>query len=133
MTDLRGTRLDHLATELADPTPDILISQRPWGEFMQLACNTAVTVKIITVQAGQRLSLQRHEHRGELWQILDVPIDVTIGTFERLATPGETVWIPQGEVHRLGNCGETAGRVLEVAFGTFDEDDIERLEDDYDR
>ncbi len=103
------------------------------GQFTRFACNTPVTVKIITVEPGQRLSLQRHELRGELWHILDVPIDVTIGTFERLATPGETVWIRQGMVHRLGNCGETAGRVLEVAFGTFDEDDIERLEDDYHR
>lgn len=144
MTDLRATGSDDPASSLApavhshsrpiaDPTADIFVSQRPWGEFMQLACNTPVTVKIITIEPGQRLSLQRHEQRGELWQILDGPIDVTIGTFERMATPGEIVWIPQGTVHRMTNCGETAGRVLELAFGEFDEDDIERLDDDYGR
>ena len=37
------------------------------------------------------------------------------------------------ELHRLGNSGQVAGRILEVAFGTFDEDDIVRLEDDYQR
>lgn len=144
MTDLRATGTDDPASSLApaghsrsrtitDPTADICVSQRPWGEFMQLACNTPVTVKIITIEPGQRLSLQRHEQRGELWQILDGSIDVTIGTFERMATPGEIVWIPQGTVHRMTNCGETAGRVLELAFGEFDEDDIERLDDDYGR
>src|SRR5690606_27708581 len=81
-------------TALAEnPTAEILVSRRPWGEFTQFVCNTPVTVKIITVEPGQRLSLQRHEHRGELWQILDVPIDVTLGSFERTAMPGETVWV----------------------------------------
>jgi mannose-6-phosphate isomerase-like protein (cupin superfamily) len=116
-----------------DPTGQVLVSERPWGKFVQFACNTPATVKIITIQPGHRLSLQRHEQRGELWQILDVPIDVTLGNFERTAMPGETVWVPQGAVHRMGNCGEAPGRVLEVAFGLFDEDDIERLDDDYAR
>jgi len=144
MTDLRATGTDDPAPSLApavhsrsrtmaDPTADIIVSQRPWGEFMQLACNTPVTVKLITIAPGQRLSLQRHEQRGELWQILDGPIDVTIGTFERMATPGEIVWIPQGTVHRMTNSGDTPRRVLELAFGPFDEDDIERLDDDYGR
>jgi len=33
----------------------------------------------------------------------------------------------------MGNSGTAAGRLLEIAFGTFDESDIERLEDDYAR
>lgn len=36
-----------------------------------------VTVKVITVEPGRCLSLQRHELRGEMWHVLDVPIDVT--------------------------------------------------------
>ena len=41
--------------------------------------------------------------------------------------------MPQGARHRMGNSGTAAGRLLEIAFGTFDEGDIERLEDDYAR
>jgi hypothetical protein len=33
----------------------------------------------------------------------------------------------------MGNSGDQPGRLLEVAFGHFDEADIERLEDDYAR
>lgn len=119
--------------EPVNPVHDILVTRRPWGQFTQLACNTPVTVKIITVEPGERLSLQRHRLRGELWQLLDAPMDVTVGTWQRTAMPGETVWVPRGAVHRMGNPGRLPGRVLEVAFGPFDEDDIERLEDDYAR
>ena len=114
-----------------NPTEDIFVAERPWGEFQQFVSNEQVTVKIITVQPGHRLSLQRHDHRGEMWQVLDVPIDVTVGERTWSAQPGETVWVPRNSVHRMGNSGEHPGRLLEVGFGHFDESDIERLEDDY--
>jgi len=106
---------------------------RPWGHFQQFVANEPVTVKTITVEPGHRLSLQRHDRRGELWQILDGPMDVVVGDRAWLAQPDELVWIPQGSAHRIGNPGDQPGRVLEIAFGAFEEEDIERLEDDYQR
>ena len=114
-----------------NPTEDIFTAERPWGHFQQFVSNEQVTVKIITVQPGHRLSLQKHDHRGEMWQVLDVPIQVTVDDRSWLAQPGETVWVPRGATHRMGNSGEQPGRLLEVAFGLFDESDIERLQDDY--
>ena len=116
-----------------NPTVDIFSVERPWGEFQQFVSNEQVTVKIITVQPGHRMSLQKHEHRGEMWQILDVPIDITVDDKQWLAQPGEMVWVPCGATHRMGNSGNRPARLLEVAFGHFDEADIERLEDDYAR
>ena len=49
------------------------------------------------------------------------------------AEPGETVWVPAHTVHRMANKSDRAGRLLEIAFGDFDEADIVRLEDDYAR
>ena len=63
---------------LRDPRVDIFVANRPWGSFTQFVSNETVTVKTILVEAGHRLSLQRHEHRGEMWTMLDVPIDVTV-------------------------------------------------------
>jgi mannose-1-phosphate guanylyltransferase/mannose-6-phosphate isomerase len=120
-------------TASADPSDDVLVARRPWGRFEQFVSNTEVTVKIITVEPGQRLSLQRHDHRGELWRILDVPMEVVVQDRQWTARPGDTVWAPRGAAHRLGNRGTRPGRVLEVAFGRFDENDIERLADDYAR
>ncbi|MGW5237878.1 phosphomannose isomerase type II C-terminal cupin domain [Monashia sp. NPDC004114] len=108
-------------------------ARRPWGQFEQLVSNTPVTVKILTVEPGQRLSLQRHAHRGELWRVLDEPMEVVVGARSWTARSEDSVWVPRGAVHRLGNPGPRPGRVLEVAFGHFDEDDIERLADDYAR
>lgn len=116
-----------------DPREEIFVVERPWGQFQQFVSNEQVTVKIITVEPGHRLSLQTHDHRGEMWQVLDVPIEVTVGERTWSAEPGETVWVPTRTVHRMANKGERAGRLLEVAFGDFDETDIVRLEDDYAR
>jgi len=92
-----------------NPAQDIFVAERPWGQFQQFVSNEQVTVKIITVQPGHRLSLQRHDHRGEMWQVLDVPIDVTVGERTWSAQPGETVWVPRNSIHRMGNSG--TGRV----------------------
>ena len=126
-------RTDEYVVGDRNPTHDIFVAERPWGEFQQFVSNEQVTVKIITVQPGHRLSLQRHDHRGEMWLVLDVPIDITVGERQWTAAVGETVWVPRNATHRMGNSGEAAGRLLEVAFGHFDEEDIERLEDDYTR
>ncbi|MGN6610759.1 MAG: phosphomannose isomerase type II C-terminal cupin domain [Angustibacter sp.] len=124
---------DGAQPEPGDPRAAFFVAERPWGQFQQFVSNQRVTVKIITVEPGHRLSLQKHGHRGEFWHVLDVPIDVTVDGESWTAQPGDDVWVPCGAVHRMANRGDSAGRLLEIAFGDFDEADIERLEDDYTR
>jgi mannose-6-phosphate isomerase len=124
---------DRRGVKMRDPREAIFVQERPWGQFEQFVSNERVTVKIITVQPGHRLSLQTHQNRGEFWQVLDGPIEVTVDDQTWNAQPGEKVWVPQGAVHRMANQGEAPGRLLEVAFGDFDEADIVRLQDDYAR
>jgi mannose-1-phosphate guanylyltransferase/mannose-6-phosphate isomerase len=45
---------------------------------------------------------------------------------------GEEIWIPANTKHRLSSAGP-AVRVLEVAFGNWQQSDITRYEDDYNR
>ncbi len=111
----------------------IKVNERPWGQFEKFVENERVTVKVITVSPGQRLSLQRHDHRSEMWRALDRQVTAEIDGELRTLEAGDTVLIPQGAVHRLGNPGGEPARILEIAFGDFDEGDIERLEDDYSR
>jgi mannose-6-phosphate isomerase len=123
-----------MTTEKAPATqPETVSSTRPWGGFTQYALNTPATVKIIEVSAGGILSLQRHTHRAELWVILDETLEVEVDGKRWRPTRHEEVWIPAGAVHRLSAPGEKGGRLVEVAFGHFDEADIERLEDVYAR
>ncbi|MCK0110783.1 phosphomannose isomerase type II C-terminal cupin domain [Ornithinimicrobium sp. F0845] len=116
-----------------DRTRDVFVVERPWGRFEQFATNETVTVKTVTIDPGQRLSLQHHAARNEMWQVLDHPVDVTLGDRTWSAQPGELVWVPVGTLHRMGNSGDQPARVLELAFGDFDEADITRVEDDYRR
>lgn len=117
----------------SDPRGSIVESQRPWGGFQQFTANEETTVKIIAVDPGCRLSLQTHEHRAELWQVLDGPLDITVGEDAWTARAGDRVWVPRGVAHRVGNSGDAPGRLLEIGYGEFDEDDIVRIEDDYQR
>jgi mannose-6-phosphate isomerase len=106
--------------------------ERPWGAFDQYAFNQDVTVSLMTVQPGQRLSLQSHTGRSELWIVLDEGAEIMVD--EQVLHPMrmEEIWIPVGAKHRLASLG-TEVRVLEVAFGNWQQEDILRFSDDYER
>jgi len=105
---------------------------RPWGNFKQYAYNENCTVKIITVNANQKLSKQIHKNRDELWIILDKGLNVELNGEILHPNVGDEIIIHRNTIHRLSSTGKK-GRVLEVAFGDFDENDTERLDDIYGR
>lgn len=112
--------------------PDIPTVVRPWGSFRQYAHNREVTVSLMEVRPGQRLSLQSHTGRAELWIVLDDGARVQIDDVIHHPRAGEELWIPAGARHRLSSIGPTV-RVLEVAFGNWQQEDITRYDDDYSR
>jgi mannose-6-phosphate isomerase-like protein (cupin superfamily) len=105
---------------------------RPWGSFEQFTLNEASTVKILRVEGGREFSLQRHHHRSEYWKVIEGNGTAIIGKETRDVHVGEVMEIPQGTLHRLKG-GEQGIAVLEISFGEFDENDIERVEDDFGR
>jgi mannose-1-phosphate guanylyltransferase/mannose-6-phosphate isomerase len=121
---------------LAPPAPSdrqpIALVERPWGSFRQYAHNQAVTVSLMAVQPGQRLSLQSHVGRAELWIVLDDGAVVQVGEEVLRPRAGDEIWIPARTRHRLSSAGPPV-RVLEVAFGNWQQDDITRYDDDYAR
>lgn len=110
-----------------------MIEHRPWGNFEQFTTNEETTVKILTINPGQRLSLQRHEHRSEEWIVIEGVVSASIDGVSYGLYKGNSVNVPRGAEHRLWNSRLDPARVLEIARGHFDEDDIVRLEDDYGR
>jgi mannose-6-phosphate isomerase len=113
--------------------PPVGYVARPWGSFRQFACNQECTVSLMTVWPGQRLSLQSHTGRAELWIVIDAGARVQVGDTVRDCPAGEEIWIPAQEKHRLSCEGTKPVRVLEVAFGNWQQDDITRFADDYAR
>lgn len=109
-------------------------SVRPWGHFNAHDKGEGWYLKTITVNPGQRLSLQYHHFREEYWMLIEGEVTATLGNDRDslVKTPlkkGEIFFIPQTAIHRLES--ETGGKIVEIALGNFDENDIIRLEDDY--
>lgn len=113
--------------------PGVASVTRPWGSFLQYAHNRECTVSLMTVLPGQRLSLQSHTARAELWIVIDEGALVQVGDAEQVHRAGDEIWIPAGERHRLSCTGDRPVRVLEVAFGNWQQDDIRRYDDLYAR
>ncbi len=111
--------------------PDISFVERPWGSFRQFAFNEDCTVSLMSVLPGQRLSLQSHTGRAELWIVIDDGALVQIGDIVKEYKSGDEVWIPANERHRLSCTGDKPVRVMEVAFGNWQQEDIKRYDDDY--
>ena len=106
--------------------------KKPWGKFEQFTLNEMTTVKIHTVKPKQKLSLQYHNNREEFWKFLDNPAKVTIGKKTFKVGGGDEVFIKKRQIHRVQALSKPV-RMLEIAFGKFDENDIVRLEDAYGR
>ncbi len=123
---------NYLTKPIPASQPPIKDVQRPWGSFKQYANNQDVTVSLMTVLPGQRLSAQSHTGRAELWIVLDDGAAVQVEETIYHPARGEEIWIPAGAKHRLSSTGP-AVRVLEVAFGNWQQEDITRYEDDYNR
>jgi mannose-1-phosphate guanylyltransferase/mannose-6-phosphate isomerase len=124
---------NYVTKPIPDEKPPIAFVERPWGSFKQFAHNSECTVSLMTVQPGQRLSLQSHTGRAELWIVLDDGAVVQVGEQEGVHRAGDEIWIPANTKHRLSCKGQKSVRVLEVAFGNWQQDDITRYADDYKR
>jgi mannose-6-phosphate isomerase-like protein (cupin superfamily) len=107
---------------------------RPWGGFEQFTLNEKTTVKILKVKPNSKLSLQKHKYREEYWKILNgkgqVQIDDDI--FDVEGDRNHQFYIKKGQLHRIITKNYPL-QILEISFGKFDENDIERVEDDYNR
>lgn len=106
---------------------------RPWGWFETLVSGEQYRVKRLLIHSGQRLSLQRHQHRCEHWVVVAGRGELQLAETMLAAVPGTTLFIPQGTVHRAGGGSENL-EIIEVQRGTWlSETDIERLADDFGR
>ena len=107
---------------------------RPWGCYEILHEEKNCKVKKITVKPGQRLSYQYHNKRGEVWTVVQGKATMTLDDVVEHYYYGETILIPQGTKHRVENKGQDDLVFIEVQHGSyFGEDDIVRIEDDYNR
>jgi mannose-1-phosphate guanylyltransferase/mannose-6-phosphate isomerase len=123
-----------LKTAAPQVTEDHLKVHRPWGSYQSLDTGDRHQVKRIVVKAGGRLSLQKHHHRSEHWVVVRGAARVTVNELITIVHENESIYIPIGATHRLENPGKIPLQLIEVQTGSYlGEDDIIRIEDDYQR
>ena len=111
-----------------DPTT----TKRPWGSFTRFTNNEPSTVKILNVNKGEQLSLQYHNHREEFWKVIKGSPEIVIGEEVHKGKEGDEFFIKVNTNHRI-SAPEDDVAILEISKGEFDENDIVRVEDKYNR
>jgi len=109
-------------------------TERPWGYYRVLhEHGPQVKVKELTVEPGQRLSMQRHSDRAEHWFVVEG--SATVYTINRKSdqellgefTTHQHIHINRHEWHQLCNETDRPLRVVEIQYGSnCVEEDIER-------
>ena len=107
---------------------------RPWGSYYVLEDAKTHKVKRIEVKPASRLSYQYHHKRSEIWTMVTGKARVTLDGKEIDLEAGKVIEIPRLAKHRIENIGKDTLVFIEVQLGTyFGEEDIVRIEDDYQR
>ena len=138
-------------------------TERPWGGFFvidefdaqkfaniyfnnidieELKISGKLSPKILIIAPFKRLSWQYHHRRSEIWKVLSGIIKVitshdNIERKEKILKEGDEIRLFQGERHRIIGTDNYA-LVAEIWIHTdkanpSDEDDIVRVQDDYNR
>jgi len=111
------------------------LEDRPWGEIETFKTKPEWWLKTLTLRPGERISLQKHSRRGEMYVCVEGEVTVELGDHVFVMRPFDnhpvaTVF-DKNIVHRISSL--TGGTVVEIAIGDCDVKDIVRYEDDYGR
>jgi mannose-6-phosphate isomerase len=107
---------------------------KPWGHELIWALTDKYCGKILVIEAGKRLSLQRHLRKDESILVMSGRLRLHLeddgGTVRQLELgPGEYRHVPTGRIHRY----EAIERCELIEVSTPELDDVVRLEDDFGR
>ena len=108
--------------------------EKPWGHELIWAHTERYVGKVLVIEAGKRLSLQRHEVKDESIYVLSGRLRLLLEDdagevrTEELG-PGDHRRVETGRIHRY----EAIERVELMEVSTPELDDVVRLEDDYGR
>ena len=107
---------------------------KPWGRYVNLFKGKGFLVKELYVKSKSSLSLQKHHHRSEYWLVTNGKPLITINKNKFTKKLNESVFIPQGAIHRIENPYKKPVKIIEVQTGPIlKESDIVRYQDIYGR
>lgn len=106
--------------------------KRPWGSYTVINNANGFKVKLVQIEPKKRLSLQRHLYRSEHWVVVEGEAKITVDRDVYFRKANQSIYVPKKGIHRLENPTNTPLKIVEVQCGQYlEEDDIERVEDDF--
>ena len=107
---------------------------KPWGHELIWAHTDRYVGKLLVIEAGRRLSLQRHELKDESIYVLTGRLRLFLEDDEGVVRieeigPGSHRRVPTGRIHRY----EAIDRCELMEVSTPELDDVVRIEDDFGR
>jgi mannose-6-phosphate isomerase len=107
---------------------------KPWGHELIWALTDRYCGKVLVIEAGKRLSLQKHVAKDESIYVMSGRLLLYLeddggDVREAILGPGDARHVPTGRIHRYEALERT--ELLEVS--TPELDDVVRLSDDYGR
>ncbi len=138
LSDLKNNDLKNIYPIIHKKFPKIIdqhtTTQRPWGQFTNIFVGKNFQVKELVVKPGAILSLQKHKYRSENWVVVEGKANVTLNKKKIILHKSDSIFIPQGAIHRIENRQKSILKIIEVQTGSYlGEDDIIRLKDVYGR
>ena len=138
LSDLKNNNLKNLYPIINKKFPKITdqhtTTLRPWGQFTNIFVGKDFQVKELVVKPGAILSLQKHKYRSENWVVVQGKANVTLNKKNISLNKADSIFIPQGAVHRIENRQKSILKIIEVQTGSYlGEDDITRIKDIYGR
>ena len=126
--------VEKLETTHNQKTIDHRKVRRPWGSYDSVDIGETHQVKRIRVNPGARLSRQSHSHRDEHWIVVKGEAEVYKDGEISILLENESIFLPKGCIHSLGNSANEILEIIEVQYGSYlGEDDIVRYDDLYGR
>jgi mannose-6-phosphate isomerase len=119
---------------MTDGVPGARRVDKPWGHELIWAHTDAYVGKILVIETGRRLSLQKHEIKDESILVMSGRLrlfledDAGEVRIEELG-PGDHRRVATGRIHRY----EAIERCELIEVSTPEWDDVVRLEDDFGR
>ena len=104
---------------------------RNWGYYKELYQGEGFKVKELVIEPFSCLSMQRHEHRSELWNLVSGSAEIHMGIGEKQMiyelNNNASVLIEKGEWHMGCNMTDKPAHIVEIWRGNrLVESDIER-------
>lgn len=95
---------------------DVRVAEKSWGEFRVMDVGAESMTIRVTLHPGHAMNYHSHEHRREVWTVVEGEGIATVDGIELRMQVGDTLELPAGTKHSV-RAGDTTLKLIEVQIG----------------